>query len=100
MTVGNDGGWCWADSYERRNWHTISASSVAVTNASKHGHVVVHDIANQEVRVAYQPEPGFAGRDNFTIQYDTDGSEQTFLITVFKQIPVAAREVGVWWSDR
>jgi hypothetical protein len=100
MTVGNDGGWCWADTYERRNWHTLSASSVAVSNASRHGHVVVRDIENQEVRVAYQPEPGFAGRDAFTIHYDTDGSEKTFLITVIKQTPVTARQDGVWWSDR
>jgi len=100
MTVGNDGGWCWADTYERRNWHTLSASSVAVSNASRHGHVVVRDIDNQEVRVAYQPEPGFAGRDAFTIHYDTDGSEKTFLITVIKQTPVTARQDGVWWSDR
>jgi hypothetical protein len=100
MTVENDGGWCWADTYERRDWHTLSANSVAVTNASRHGRVVVRDIENQEVRVAYQPEPGFAGRDNFTIHYDTDGSEKTFLITVSKQTPVTARQDGVWWSDR
>ena len=100
MSVENDGGWCWADTYERRNWHTLSANSVAVTQASRHGHVVVRDIENQEVRVAYQPEPGFAGRDAFTIHYDTDGSEKTFLITVIKQTPVTARQDGVWWSDR
>jgi hypothetical protein len=100
MTIGNDGGWCWADTYERRNWRTLSANSVVVTNASRHGHVVVRDIENQQVRVAYQPEPGFAGRDNFTIHYDSDGSEKTFSITVFKQMPVAARQDGVWWSDR
>lgn len=100
MTVENDGGWCWADTYERRNWHILSANSVAVTYASRHGRVMVRDIENQEVRVAYQPEPGFAGRDNFTIHYDTDGSEKTFLITVFKQMPVAACQDGVWWSDR
>ena len=100
MTVGNDGGWCWVDSYERRNWHTLSANAVVVTDASRHGHVVVRDIENQEVRVAYRPEPGFAGPDNFTIHYDSDGSEKTFLITVFKQMPVAVRQDGVWRPDR
>jgi hypothetical protein len=100
MTVENDGGWCWTDTYDRSNWHTLSANSVAVTNASRHGHVLVRDIENQEVRVAYQPEPGFAGQDSFTIHYDTDGSEKIFLITVFKQMSVAARRDGVRWSDR
>jgi hypothetical protein len=84
MTVANDGGWCWADTYQRRNWRTLSAHSVAVTSPSRHGHVLVGDIENQEVRIAYQPEPGFAGRDSFTIRYDTDDSERTFLITVAK----------------
>ena len=100
MSVENDGGWCWTDTYERSNWHTLSANSVAVTNASRHGHVLVRDIENQEVRVAYQPEPGFAGRDSFSIHYGTDGSEKTFLITVFKPMSVAARRDGVRWSDR
>jgi len=71
-----------------------------MTNASRHGHVVVRDIENQEVRAAYRPEPGFAGPDNFTIHYDSDGSEKTFLITVFKQMPVAVRQDGVWRPDR
>jgi hypothetical protein len=82
MAVANDGGWCWADTYERSNWRTLSAHAVTVTNPSKHGHVLVGDIDNQEVRIAYQPEPGFAGQDSFTIHYDTDNSERTFLITV------------------
>jgi hypothetical protein len=84
MAVENDGGWCWADTYERSNWRTLSAHSVAVTDPSRHGHVLVGDIENQEVRVAYQPEPGFVGQDRFTIHYDTNDSEKTFLITVSK----------------
>jgi hypothetical protein len=82
MTVENDGGWCWVDIYERGNWRPLSASFVAVTNASKHGHVLVLDIANQEVRLAYQPDAGFAGRDSFTLHYNTDNSERTFSVTV------------------
>jgi hypothetical protein len=84
MAVTNDGGWCWADTYARSNWRTLAATSVAVTHPSRHGHVLVGDIENQEVRVAYRPEPGFAGQDSFTIHYDTDDSENTFLITVSK----------------
>lgn len=66
IAIGNDGGWCWADTYERSNWHTLSANSIAVTYPSKHGHVLVRDIDNQEVQIAYQPKPGFAGQDSRT----------------------------------
>jgi hypothetical protein len=82
MTVKNDGGWCWVDTYERSYWHALTAHGVAVTNPPKHGHVLVHDIANQEVRSAYQPEPGFAGQDSFIIHYDTDEPKKTFLVAV------------------
>ena len=94
MTVENDGGWCWADTYERGNWSHLSASSVGVTNASEHGHVLVGDIANHEIRVAYQPEAGFAGRDSFTIHYTADNSKRTFSVAVSKPaiIPVFSRK--------
>jgi hypothetical protein len=84
MAVANDGGWCWADTYERTNWRTLSAHSIAVTNPPNHGHVLVGDVDNQEVRIAYQPEPGFAGQDSFTIHYNTDDSGRMFVITVSK----------------
>jgi hypothetical protein len=84
MAVENDGGWCWIDTYERSYWRTLSTHYVAVTNPPKHGHVLVRDIANQQVRIAYQPEPGFTGQDSFIIHYDTDDSERTFVIAVSK----------------
>jgi len=84
MTVANDGGWCWTDTYERSYWRTLAAHYVAVTIPPKHGHVLIRDIANQEVRIAYQPEPGFAGQDSFTVHYDTDDSKKTFLVAVSK----------------
>jgi hypothetical protein len=84
MTIQNDGGWCWLDTYERTNWHTLSAVSVAVTNPPRHGRVVVRDIANQEIRIAYQPEPGFGGQDGFSIRYESDGSDKGFVVAVLK----------------
>jgi hypothetical protein len=82
MSVRNDGGWCWVDTYERSNWRTLSAISVAVTNPPRHGRVLVRDIDNQEIRIAYQPEPGFGGQDSFSIRYESDDSDKGFVVAV------------------
>jgi hypothetical protein len=90
MTVINDGGWCWADSSERDYWRSFSASYVTVTNPPKHGHVLVGDLANQNVRVAYQPEPGFTGQDSFNVHYRGNEHDLTFLVSVSRPLPVVA----------
>jgi hypothetical protein len=92
MAVTNDGGWCWADTYERNNWRTLSAISAAVTNPPRHGRVLVRDIDNQEIRIAYRPEPSFGGQDSFTVHYDTDDSERTFIIAVSKPTVIATSD--------
>jgi hypothetical protein len=84
MSVQNDGGWCWVDTYERANWRTLSAISVAVTRPPRHGRVQVRDIDNQEIRIAYQPESGFGGQDSFSIRYDSEDSEKIFVVAVSK----------------
>jgi hypothetical protein len=84
MSVQNDGGWCWVDTYERSNWRTLSAISVAVTKPPRHGRVQVRDIDNQEIRIAYQPEAGFAGQDGFSIRYASKDSDQGFVVAVTK----------------
>jgi hypothetical protein len=82
ISVENDGGWCWTDTYERNYWRILSAYYATVTNPPKHGHVLVGDTANHEVRVAYQPNPGFAGTDSFIVHYEVNEHEQTYLVTV------------------
>jgi|HubBroStandDraft_1064217.scaffolds.fasta_scaffold56414_4 hypothetical protein len=84
MSVENDGGWCWVDTYERSTWRTLSASSVTVTHPPRHGRVLVRDIDNQEIRIAYQPEPGFGGQDSFSIRYESDDSDKGFVVAVSK----------------
>jgi hypothetical protein len=84
MSVENDGGWCWVDTYERGNWRTLSAISVAVTRPPRHGRVQVRDIDNQEIRIAYQPESGFHGQDSFSIRYESEDSDKRFVIAVSK----------------
>jgi len=84
LMVENDGGWCWADTYETSHGHILFASSIAVTKPPRHGRVIVGDIDNQEVRIAYQPEPGFGGRDSFSIRYGAGDLDRTFLVAVSK----------------
>ena len=84
MSVENDGGWCWVDTYERSTWRTLSASSVTVTHPPRHGRVLVRDIDNQEIRIAYQPESGFHGQDSFSIRYESDDSDKGFVVAVSK----------------
>jgi hypothetical protein len=84
MVVKNDGGWCWADSNERSYWHIFSANSVAIAKPPKHGHVLVGDLANQNVRVAYRPEVGFAGQDSFTVHSQVNDRDLTYSVTVLR----------------
>ena len=82
MTITNDGGWCWADINEGSYWGRFAASYVTVTDPPKHGHVMVGDLANQNVRVAYQPEPGFAGQDSFNVHYRGTNTDLTYSVAV------------------
>jgi len=82
MAIANDGGWCWSDTYEKSYWRILSADSVTVVSPPKHGRVVVSDIANHEVRVAYRPIPGFTGTDNFIVHYQANAHDQSYLVTV------------------
>lgn len=82
MAVKNDGGWCWVDSNERSYWHTFLANSVAVTKPPRHGHVLVGDLADQNVRVAYRPEAGFAGQDSFIVHSRVNERDLTYSVTV------------------
>ena len=84
MSVQNDGGWCWVDTYERSNWRTLSEISVALTRPPRHGRVQVRDIDNQEIRIAYQPESGFGGQDSFSIRYELEDSDKGFVVAVSK----------------
>jgi len=91
ISVTNDGGWCWADINEGSYWGRFAASYVTVTDPPKHGHVMVGDLANKNVRVAYQPEPGFTGRDSFNVRYRGNAYDLTYSVSVSGQVPQVAR---------
>jgi hypothetical protein len=90
MSIENDGGWCWVDTYVRSDWRALSATSVVVTNPPRHGRVLVGDIDNQEVRIAYRPEPGFGGQDNFSVRYQSNDSDKGFVVVVSKPSTTSA----------
>jgi hypothetical protein len=50
----------------------------------------VRDVDNQEIRIAYQPEPGFGGQDSFSIRYESDGSDKGFVVAVSKPATTSA----------
>jgi len=86
MTIENDGGWCWRDTNTpgKKSNKVLTAYYVKVTTPPKHGHVIIGDLPNGEIRVAYQPEPGFAGADSFTIHIDVRDTDATYSVTVSK----------------
>lgn len=48
----------------------------------KHGHVLVSDVADDRIRIAYRPEPDFIGADSFTIHYQIRDQDSTYSVTV------------------
>jgi hypothetical protein len=94
ISVENDGGWCWADIYERSYWQTLSARHTTLTNPPKHGQVLVSDTGNQAVRIAYRPNPGFAGTDSFIVHYNVNDRDQSYLVTVSRQDAVPAPKIS------
>jgi hypothetical protein len=94
ISLENDGGWCWADTYERSFWLTLSAHYTTVTNPPKHGQVLVSDTANHAVRIAYRPDPGFAGTDRFIVHYDVNARDQAYLVTVSPTDAVPAPKIS------
>jgi hypothetical protein len=83
MTVKNDGGWCWNNlphNYNRSTW--IAAHDTVVITPPQHGRVVVGDVDNHRVRVAYQPAPGFTGTDTFTTGFNIVDTRVVWEVTV------------------
>ena len=84
MIMKNDGQWCWVNStYTRNNIH-MSGHDVTLSqsNTPKHGQVLIGDMPNFGVRVAYKPASGFVGTDNFTVHYGIIDCDLTFAVTV------------------
>ena len=76
MAVGNDGGWCWVDAtftqfgtlslYDR----SIPVPAKLTLTTAPHGGEVMLGYAGDGVRIAYRPNPGFSGPDEFHVYAD------------------------------
>jgi hypothetical protein len=84
MNLKNDGGWCWTNVTYTAGKLKLSADYVTVSkdNPPKHGHIVIRDLSNFSVRIAYQPDPGFVGADSFTMHFGIVESDVTLAVTV------------------
>lgn len=108
MAVKNDGGWCWSsEAAWRGNGTYYSADDLVITVPPKHGNVVVGDMANHRIRVAYRPEPGFSGQDSYTFHFKVLEIEHTVIVTVSMPISHGVhtyangnRYDGEWQDDK
>jgi hypothetical protein len=66
IIMENDGGWC-AIRYDAYYGTVPITPEMRVIEPPQHGKVVVGSLA-QELRIAYQPAPGFAGTDVFKVR--------------------------------
>jgi hypothetical protein len=88
MILNNDGGWCWDDltvtyQYPANGSHfPMTSHYVNVVDQPEHGHIIIQDLANYRIRIAYQPQAGFAGKDKFTVHYQVRETNVGYFVTV------------------
>jgi len=80
ISLSNDGGWCWLTVSYHRDSDTVVPSGQLGTPPN-HGSVQIGP-ADGVLRVAYQPAPGFAGRDFFRVLVSGPGEQNTIPVYV------------------
>jgi hypothetical protein len=63
IAMNNDGGWCWMTSSETQ-WGRVYGPFLRVTQEPQNGTLRINTLETG-TRVAYRPNPGFAGTDTF-----------------------------------
>jgi hypothetical protein len=66
IAMANDGGWCTIDFTHSEGWSPPTVSPLSVRQAPEHGQAEVGSVGTG-MRIAYRPEPGFIGADDFTV---------------------------------
>ena len=74
MKMSKEGGWCWV-----RGGSFQYVATYRVTKAPEHGQFVMGEV-NKRTQVAYKPDAGFVGDDQYTLMDTTSNSER--LVTV------------------
>lgn len=80
ITMNNDGGWCWmmSSAYERGNQY---GPDLKVTEQPSYGQVNIA-VGEKQTRVAYKPNPGFTGTDQFRSVDETMNMPVVYTVTV------------------
>jgi hypothetical protein len=82
MTLGNDGGWCWDDTFGTQYGKVVPAYYARVTTAPQHGKVVIGEVSDRKIRIAYQPDAGFVGTDLLVVHVGEVEVDMEYRITV------------------
>ena len=84
FTMKNDGGWCWylRTTHVSNITQTFGVKMHVVSHAN-HGSVKITPLANA-TRIAYKPEPGFIGTDEFSVINDLYNIERAYKVNVTK----------------
>ena len=81
MRTSNDG-WCWRDTWAEQHHLYVTARDVTLLSPPHHGRVLIGDVAQRQVRVAYRPDPGFVGTDDFRLHYGIMDTVATYSVQV------------------
>lgn len=68
IRMNNDGGWCWIV-YELTFNFVRTWSNLSLHEPPQHGSVVLGTL-NGNLRMAYRPNPGFTGSDDFKVEVE------------------------------
>jgi len=73
IKMNNDGGWCWAQfAIHPYNAARPTAPETRITKSPAHGIAITGPVENgQHARLAYRPQPGFSGTDEFEISFQS-----------------------------
>ena len=85
IRMKNDGGWCWSLFWAQVGMSKfLQANEYIITNPPRHGNVVLTDVENKHVQIAYHPEPGFFGTDSFVIHLKYIDVDSNYTVTVLR----------------
>lgn len=82
IDMNNDGGWCWMTSTESQ-WGRVYGPWLSVLRQPEYGALRI-DVTDANTRVAYRPNPGFAGTDGFKTRSQELNYEVEYRVTVTK----------------
>jgi len=87
VTLNNDGRWCWLMLTTTLGGGAFGGPA-HVTKQPSHGEVKI-DVFQKATRIAYKPQPGFTGADEFRVVHELYNFEQQYIVTVQPDLGLA-----------